>query len=102
MKIFRSMGLALGLALAGLCSISAYAAEHVVLRPLGSLLTSGANTMAKFNADLAQAMAGREEVAKIDVSLQRYGNGLRQDTAFAEAVLNVIKGNRQAARSMLS
>jgi hypothetical protein len=102
MKIFRSMGLALGLALAGLCSISAYAAEHVVLRPLGSLLTSGANTMAKFRAEVAYAIASREEVVKIDVSLQRDGNGLRQDTAFAQTVLDAVKGNKMTIRSMLS
>lgn len=93
MKIFRSMGLALGLALAGLCSISAYAAEHVVLRPLGSLLTSGANTMAKFQAEVAQAIASREEVAKVDVSLQRDGNGLRQDTAFFPVTKMVLAGS---------
>ena len=102
MKIFRSMSLALGLALAGLCSSLAFAAEHVVLRPVGSLLTSGANTMAKFQAEVAQAIAGREEVAKIDVSLQRDGNGLRQNTAFAQVVLNAIKGNRQVTSAMLS
>lgn len=102
MKIFRSMGLALCLAIAGLCSISAYAAEYVVLRPLGSLLTEGANTMAKFRAEVAQAVAAREEVAKIDVSLQRDGNGLRQDTAFAQAVLDAVRGNRQVTSTMLS
>lgn len=101
-KSFRSIGLALAMALGSMLSVCAFAAEHVVLRPVGSLLTSGANTMAKFQAEVAQAIAGREEVAKIDVSLQRDGNGLRQNTAFAQVVLNAVKGKRQVTSAMLS
>lgn len=82
MRIFRSVGFALAMALGSLISTAAFAVEHVILRPMGSLLTESANTMAKFNADLAQAMAGREELAKVDSGLQRDGNGLRQYSAF--------------------
>ena len=82
MRIFRSVGFALAMALGSLISTAAFAVEHVILRPMVSLLTESANTMAKFNADLAQAMAGREELAKVDSSLQRDGNGLRQYSAF--------------------
>lgn len=82
MRIFRSVGFALAMALGSLISTAAFAVEHVILRPMGSWLTESANTMAKFNADLAQAMAGREELAKVDSSLQRDGNGLRQYSAF--------------------
>lgn len=85
MRISRSIGFALGLAVASLCSSLAYATEHVVLRPLGVLLTEGANTMAKFRAEVAQAIANREEVAKVDSSLQRDSNGFRQDTATSRA-----------------
>ena len=79
MGIFRSIGFALAMALGSLISTAAFAVEHVILRPMGSLLTESANTMAKFNADLAQAMAGREELAKVDSSLQRDGNGQVRD-----------------------
>ena len=82
MRTFRSIGFALAMALGSVVSLSAHAIEHVILRPLGSLFTESANTMAKFNADLAQAMAGREEVVKVDSGLQRDGNGLRQYGAF--------------------
>lgn len=82
MRIFRSIGFTLAMALGSLVSISAHAVEHVVLRPLGILFTESANTMAKFKADLAAMQAGQSETAKVDSSLQREGNGFRQAAVF--------------------
>lgn len=93
-RSFRSIGLALAMALGSMLSVCAFAAEHVVLRPVGSLLTEGANTMAKFRAEVAHAIAGREEVAKVDSSLQRDSHGFRQANASRSPIFNALTGQR--------
>lgn len=77
----RSICITAALALCSAISLSAQAVEYVVLRPLGSLLTEGVNTLAKFKVDLAHMQAGREEVVKADSSLQSESNGFRQASA---------------------
>lgn len=92
MRTFRTICLTLGMALASVCSVSAFAADGLGIHLQRFVELDYGCSAVKFTAELAQNRQAQTMYAAVNSDLTREGHGFRQSSAADELALNFTIG----------